>query len=227
MAINYPNSLSAVIPQTANPSFAKTVYVNAVSPSTATIFDLANPPATNDNTLKADSSNIYIGTDGQAYTYNSSTSTYSTYTYPTTVAHGVDASFQEGLSVASGAAVYMTNMSTVSNTTGSAWNPSLGEFTVQRAGWYTITASLHLGSGNTAANTSEIIWLMKNGGLLRGSSTWHEVALNGVFKSTTNVTTNAYLLVGDKIRSLVVQDGGSTRVIGSVFRNFFSIVENR
>lgn len=67
----------------ATPEFAQTVYVNSTSPSTATIFDLENPPTTNDNALKADVNNIYIGTDGSAWTYNSSTGTYSTYAYPT------------------------------------------------------------------------------------------------------------------------------------------------
>jgi hypothetical protein len=141
--------------------------------------------------------------------------------------HGVDASFQQGQSVPSGAATYLTNMTTVSNTAGGAWDASLGEFTVQRAGWYTITAALHFEAGNTAANTSEVLWLMKNGGLLRGTSTWHEVAVTGVFKSASAVTTSAYLSIGDKIRTLVVQDGGSTRTIGNALRNFFNIVENR
>jgi hypothetical protein len=62
--------------------FAKTVYVNDTSPSTATIFDENNPPATNNNALKADDVNLYIGSNGSTWTYNTSTSTYNTFIVP-------------------------------------------------------------------------------------------------------------------------------------------------
>ncbi len=62
--------------------FAKTVYVNATSPTTATIFDENNPPATNNNALKADDVNLYIGNNGSTWTYNTSTSAYNTFTVP-------------------------------------------------------------------------------------------------------------------------------------------------
>lgn len=61
--------------------FAKTVYVNATSPNlvTATIFDETNPPATNNNSLKTDVANLYIGIDGSTWTYDNANSTYKTY----------------------------------------------------------------------------------------------------------------------------------------------------
>jgi hypothetical protein len=63
--------------------FAKTVYVNAASPSAATIFDENNPPATNDNALKANDQNLYIGTDGSTWTYDpTGTGSYKTFTAP-------------------------------------------------------------------------------------------------------------------------------------------------
>ncbi|KAI9549918.1 hypothetical protein GHT06_004503 [Daphnia sinensis] len=62
--------------------FAKTVYVNAASPSTATIFDENNPPATNNNDLNASDNNVYIGNDGSTWTYDPSSSTYKTYLVP-------------------------------------------------------------------------------------------------------------------------------------------------
>lgn len=63
-------------------NYAKVVYVNATSPTTATIFDLNNPPVTNDDLLKNDTSNLYIGNDASTWVYNGST--YVTKTVPAT-----------------------------------------------------------------------------------------------------------------------------------------------
>jgi len=54
-------------------NYSKIVYVNATSPITATIFDTENPPVTNDNLLKNDVANLYIGTDASTWVYNSTT----------------------------------------------------------------------------------------------------------------------------------------------------------
>jgi len=54
-------------------SYAIIVYVNDISPLTATIFDDENPPTTNDNDFKADVDNLYIGTDASTWVYNGST----------------------------------------------------------------------------------------------------------------------------------------------------------
>jgi len=63
----YPtvDAVNAVLPT----SYSKIVYVNATSPTTATIFDLENPPVTNDNLLKNDTANLYIGTDASTWVY--------------------------------------------------------------------------------------------------------------------------------------------------------------
>lgn len=54
-------------------SYAVVVYVNATSPNTATIFDDVNPPVTNDDALKIDTDNLYIGTDASTWVYNGTT----------------------------------------------------------------------------------------------------------------------------------------------------------
>lgn len=54
-------------------SYAVIVYVNDISPLTATIFDDENPPTTNDNAFKADVDNLYIGTDASTWVWNGST----------------------------------------------------------------------------------------------------------------------------------------------------------
>lgn len=60
--------------------FSNIVYVNNANPNVATIFDLNNPPTVNDDGLKNDVSNLYIGTDGSAWVYNSVTLNYVTKT---------------------------------------------------------------------------------------------------------------------------------------------------
>ena len=69
----YKNSL---IPD----NFTKVVYVNNNNPNGATIFDLNNPPVTNDNLLKSDVNNLYIGTDASTWVYNATTVNYVTKT---------------------------------------------------------------------------------------------------------------------------------------------------
>lgn len=59
--------------------FSNIVYVNSTNPSTATIFDLNNPPTINNDSLKEDVSNLYIATDGSTWTYKTSPAGYNTY----------------------------------------------------------------------------------------------------------------------------------------------------
>ncbi len=59
-------------------SYSKVVYVNTVNPNTATIFDLNNPPTVNDDLLKANVNNLYIGTDASTWVYNSTSLNYVT-----------------------------------------------------------------------------------------------------------------------------------------------------
>lgn len=64
--------------------FANVVYVDSTDPNTATIFDLNNPPVTNDNSLKNDIGNLYIGTNNSTWTYKTSPAGYYTYTVSST-----------------------------------------------------------------------------------------------------------------------------------------------
>jgi hypothetical protein len=59
-------------------NYSKIVYVNATSPTTATIFDLNNPPVTNDDLLKTDVNNLYIGSDASTWVYQTSPAGYVT-----------------------------------------------------------------------------------------------------------------------------------------------------
>jgi hypothetical protein len=46
------------------------VHINTTDPNTATIFDLNRPANTNDNTLKNDKNNLYVGTDNSTWNYD-------------------------------------------------------------------------------------------------------------------------------------------------------------
>lgn len=63
---NALDNLNSKIPT----DYSKIVYVNAANPNSATIFDLNNPPITNDNLLKTDVNNLYIGSDASTWVYN-------------------------------------------------------------------------------------------------------------------------------------------------------------
>jgi len=59
---------NSIVPE----NYSKIVYVNNINPNSATIFDLENPPTVNDNALKTDTANLYIGTDASTWVYNGS-----------------------------------------------------------------------------------------------------------------------------------------------------------
>jgi hypothetical protein len=81
--LEYVNS---VIPT----NYSKVVYVNSTSPTTATIFDLDNPPTVNDDLLKNDVNNIYIGTDASTWVYKTSPAGYVTKAVVNTVSNQIE-----------------------------------------------------------------------------------------------------------------------------------------
>jgi len=74
------NTLKDAIPV----NYSKIVYVNNVNPNSATIFDDENPPTVNDDALKTDVTNLYVGTDASGWVYNSTSLTYVTKSSPAT-----------------------------------------------------------------------------------------------------------------------------------------------
>jgi hypothetical protein len=51
-------------------NYANVVYVNNVDVNAGTIYDTNNPPTTNNNALKGDVGNLYIGSDGSLWVWN-------------------------------------------------------------------------------------------------------------------------------------------------------------
>jgi hypothetical protein len=181
---------------TSSTTFANTVYVNATSPTSATIFDTANPPVTNNNALKADVSNIYIGTDGSMWTYNSSTSTYTTYTVSKTVFKG---RYSAGVVVNPATSGYVVSLNQIQiNTTPTAWNNTTGTFTAPASGYYMVAASLSGGTNLVTGSYIEL-WIEVNGVIQNGFLEQASAAGNTVHLVASGAVP-VYMAAGNTLR---------------------------
>ena len=54
-------------------TYSKVVYMNANTPALSTIFDTENPPITNNDALKNDTANLYIGANASTWVYKTGT----------------------------------------------------------------------------------------------------------------------------------------------------------
>jgi len=166
-------------------NYFKIVYVNATSPTTATIFDTENPPVTNDNLLKNDVANLYIGTDASTWVYNSST-------YVTKTVTATSSNFY------------------LAGTTTDAGNTKTGHIT--RSGAVTLTGSLNMAiakistTPNTSAGSYDI--------LTRNSSTTAlEKKLVSDFVQTTSdqsITGRKYLASTNTVEGGIQIDNSRT-----------------
>lgn len=199
------------------PPSGETVYINTTNPATATIFDLNNPPATNDPTLRQSDDNIYVGTDGSLWVYNTSTGLYTTYV-PTTVRWR--ARSNGGFTPAANVATDVINWATaVHNTHPTAWNAATGEFTVPLAGYYRISGHITLG-GTWAAGDYVQLMMMVNGALNYASAE----RVEGNVSTNIRVAgyTEVYLAAGAKIK-FQVQSAKANPVSTNVYLNEFTI----
>lgn len=55
---------------TDDPEYTQIVYVNAANVNSGTIYDTQNPPVTNDDALKNNDKNLYVGTDNSTWVWN-------------------------------------------------------------------------------------------------------------------------------------------------------------
>jgi hypothetical protein len=213
--IKSPNGCSSATA----PNFAKMVYVNALTPATATIFDLANPPTTNDNSLKSDVNNIYVGTDGKTYTYNSATSTYNTYVNP--IKSSVKARWSAITPLAANTSIVVANLTqTQINTTPSQWNATTGTYTAQKTGIYMVTASVSA-LASVSVGSYLNVSVRKNGVnensfLDQSSGTASSVYL------TANGSVPMLLNVGDRINFEIYANVASN---SHIMATYFSVTE--
>ena len=207
----------------------KMVYVNSTSPATATIFDLANPPVTNDDSLKADTQNLYVGSNGSLWQYNTATATYTTYTYPATVKHAVFAKksvTQTGIPGA-GAVVTAWDAPTTNTAGTAAFNAATGVFTCQRAGYYNISARLFFASASwTLAGIAVGVTILVKGVAAGTARMEHQAARTAQVNTGTAFVGPVYLVVGDTVSVSAFHGETTARsLLGTSGNNQWSIWE--
>lgn len=176
-------------------NFTNVVYFNSTNPSTATIFDLNNPPVVNDNALKNNTANLYIGTDASTWVYKTTPAGYTTYVQPsstpffingTTVDAGSNKTsiiyrnadvISNGVRIGRGSGNISTNTliggggALSANTTGDN-NVALGEYALGSN--TTGTSNFGMGFASLGANTTGSF----NVGLGRASLRWSTGSYN-------------------------------------------------
>jgi hypothetical protein len=207
-----------------NQEFAKTVYLNNTTPATSTIFSEDNPPTTHNATLMADVNNLFIASDGSQWTYKTSTSSYSTYVYPTTIPRGVTAQANNA-SIPSGPLTAITSFATpLMNTSSGAWNNSTGVYTVNRAGIYRIDFRAMFANASFTAGNEIAAQIQRNGVTIYNAS-------NFIERTATQygISGHAYATlqcsVGNTLRVLLYQNSGGVRTLYAPSFNILTIIE--
>lgn len=204
-------------------SYTSTVYVNGTNPNSATIFDLNNPPTTNNNALKSNDSYIYVGTDGSFWVWNTSTNSYTSYTQSSP--YLVHAHSPAALAIPTSLGTALTNFGTTqSNNAGTAWNAATGTFTVPRAGYYQVTGSVEFQSTLWSAGTIFATGVTKNGANI--AAIRFTVQANHTAGFNCGVATGiSYFAVGDTIRLVAFQATGGTRTTSATLYTNLTIHE--
>jgi len=226
-----PNIITAPVPSIEEFEYAQIVYVDTTDPNTATIFDLTNPPATNDDTLKADTANLYVSTDRASWVYDPVTDTYNTVDVPVPGdAIGVHAILDATQSFPSDSTIMHTNMTTDTSNAGSAWNPAAGTFTAPEAGWYRLgyASRLSVAGGSISSNRNMFFNIAVNG--INQSQAYERVpnSVTNYGFPTVRATINYYLSVGDVVTFSMLQRTGTTRtLVSDDLSNRISIVKRQ
>jgi len=193
----YPtvDAVNAALPK----SYATIVYVNATSPNTATIFDDENPPITNDNALKLNIDNLYIGNDASTWVYNGST--YVTKVVPSTsnfyiegtltdAGNSKTANLQRSGGAFFGGALYSTQ-----------------EIVSKKGASDTVLAGSNFRLFNNAGDAGNIFQLNASNGIdlwNYASNTWNK---RFTFSSGGSLTANSFVKLGGTSSQFLKADG--------------------
>jgi hypothetical protein len=189
--------------------------VNSTSPSSATIFSLDNPPVTNDDSLKQNDSNLYIGTDGTTWVWNTSTSTYTTYAYPSSTKKILKTTRNTTTSIASPGNFLTSWPTSTIDTTSGAWNASTGTYTVNKTGYYRISASVQFDNANTWAAGDRPYWqIRKNGATTLASNLVVQAAYTGGL-TVPYAEGIEYLTVGTQLQLFTGHNSATAKVVSS------------
>ena len=209
-----------------NQEFAKTVYLNNTTPATSTIFSEDNPPTTHDAALMADDSNMFIASDGSSWTYKTSTTSYSTYVYPTTIPRGVTVQANNA-SIPSGPLTALTSFVTpIMNTSSGAWNTTTGVYTVNRAGIYRIDFRAMFANASFTAGNEIAAQIQRNGVTIYNASNFIERTATQ-YGMSGHAYATLQCAVGNTLRVLLYQNSGGARTLYAPTFNVLTIIEIR
>lgn len=204
-------------------SFSNIVYFNATNPNSATIFDLNNPPTTNNDGLKANDSNLYVGTDGNLWVWNSASNSY--VSYVENAPYVVHAHSPAAQSIPTSVSGNLANFgTTLSNNTAGAWNAAAGTFTASRAGFYQVTGQVEWASTTWPQGTIFAVGITKNNTNIATTRTITQATYTGLYNTTT-ATGIIYLAVGDVIRLTGFQASGGARSTAATSSTYLTIHE--
>jgi hypothetical protein len=209
-----------------NEEFAKTVYLNGTTPATSTIFSENNPPTVHDAVLMADDSNIFIASDGSSWAYKNSTTSYSTYVYPTTVPRGVTAQ-ANSVSIPSGPLTPLTSFATpLMDTSSGAWNNSTGVYTVNRAGIYRLDFRAMFANASFTTGGEIAAQIQRNGVTIYNASNFIERTATQ-YGMSGHAYATLQCSVGNTLRVLLYQNSGGARTLYAPTFNILTIIEIR
>jgi len=189
------DAINAALPKT----YSKIVYVNDVSPLTATIFDLNNPPVTNDNALKLDTANLYIGTDASTWVYNSTT-------YVTKAVPDASNFYISGTTTDAGSDKTSTIYRAGSIQTGGLFNTSTGMF-ISKNGSDTVNLGGRLAFYNGSFTAANMFQLNASNGLDLWNYASGSFTKRMTFSSAGDLTANSFIKSGGTSSQFLMADG--------------------
>lgn len=224
---NSDNSKTPILPFNA----LKIVYVNSEDPATATIFDLTNPPAVNNESLKTDSRNLYTSTDSKLWRYVEKTGLYDTYKYPFSFKHKMFARKSTTQAGITGFGADVVNWDTPITDTASAFNKTTGVYTIPKSGFYMASAKLQMtggwGAGGVLVDTTNCrATIMTSTNIVSNSSLWFQISRTSIADSGIPVLGPVYLAAGATVKVMAAHSQGGTRALAaSALDNRFEIWE--
>jgi hypothetical protein len=174
----------------------------------------------------ADDSNIFIASDGSSWTYKTSTTSYSTYVYPTTIPRGVTVQANSA-SIPSGPLTALTSFATpVMNTSSGAWNTTTGVYTVNRAGIYRIDFRAMFANASFTVGGEIAAQIQRNGVTIYNASNFIERTATQ-YGMSGHAYATLQCAVGNTLRVLLYQNSGGARTLYAPTFNVLTIIEIR
>lgn len=138
----------------------------------------------------------------------------------------VTANLPGNTSVPRNTPTFLVNWATQTNTSGAAWNPATGIFTVPRAGNYTILLRIMYAMAAWTAGQEANVTIRKGTAVLTTGPEFARVTANQFMITGLGFTTQQFD-VGDQVRFAAFHQAGGTRVTHAAQFSSLSITEIR